>query len=258
MNTSTVLLVDDNQDILNAVRAVLDKHFNVLTAIDGRKALAIIESQKVNCVILDIVMPQMNGLEVLKEIRYAHGELPVIIVTGKSCQKYAECCADLRVGGYILKPFNVEDLIFRITGLIELTRDSSINSDDLGIYIHPKVKEVLDYIHHNYKCSLDRKKLSFQCGISYHHLGAMFKEEVGMALNTYVNMFRIKKSKEFLSDPDKSVCEVMEMAGFNCAQHFFRQFKKHTGVTPLKYRNQMFKNSRHAFFIENLSKDKRL
>jgi len=250
-----VLLVDDNQDILNAVSAVLHKQFNVLTAIDGRKALSIIESQKVSCVVLDIVMPQMNGLEVLKEIRETHGELPVIILTGKSCQEYAEYCADLRVGGYILKPFNIEGLIYRITELIKLTICRPINNDDLGIYRHPKVKEVLEYIHHNYRCSIDRKKLSFQFGISYYHLGALFKEEVGMALNVYVNMFRIKKSKEFLSDPDKSVCEVMELAGFSCAQHFFKQFKKHTGLTPLKYRNKMFKNSRHALFIEKLSKE---
>jgi len=239
MDKQTILLVDDNPNILDATSIHLKKHFKVFKALDGEKALAIMEKHRVDLIMLDIEMPNMNGLELLSKVRYSFGEIPVIIITGRSCKKYAEYCADLRVSGYITKPFNVNELIGKIKTLNNLTTHRLMEiEDDPVIYIHQKVKEALAYIHKHYSGSVKREKLARQLGVSYDYLGELFKKEVGMSLNTYINMFRIEKSKEFLADSDKPVYEIMELAGFNCPQHFFKQFKKYSGITPHEYRTK--------------------
>ena len=110
-----ILVVDDEQQLALAVKIRLQSRgYEVVTAHDGKKALEILEKEKPDMVILDVLMPVMDGYSCLREIniRVGRGKLPVIVLTARDRMK------DLfeleGIEDYIIKPFDHEDLLLRI------------------------------------------------------------------------------------------------------------------------------------------------
>ena len=116
----TVLIVDDEPDMLWFIAQTCQpRGFNTLTAGSGMEALKIVQEcgEKLDLVLLDLKMPGMGGIEVLKSIRKHHPELPVIIVTAVHEKK--EECEKLGVEAFIKKPYSLEDLYNRVEAVIE-------------------------------------------------------------------------------------------------------------------------------------------
>ena len=110
-----ILLADDEQQLALAVKIRLQsKGYEVITATDGRSALALVADAKPDLVILDVIMPVMDGYSCLREIntRFGRGKFPVIILTARDRMK------DLfeleGIEDYVIKPFDHEDLLLRI------------------------------------------------------------------------------------------------------------------------------------------------
>ena len=111
----TVLIVDDEQQLALAIKIRLQsKGFQVTTATDGQQALTLLEQEKPNLVILDVLMPVLDGYSCLREInrRFGRGAIPIIVLTARDRMK------DLfeleGIEDYIIKPFDHEDLLLRI------------------------------------------------------------------------------------------------------------------------------------------------
>lgn len=117
----TVLIVDDNELIRMTLRTVLrNAGLEVVgEAADGEKALAQLELMRINLVCLDVVMPRMNGLEVLAEIRARHPEVKVLMVTGQADRETIQAAISGGAQGIILKPFRekqIHDTLTRVLG----------------------------------------------------------------------------------------------------------------------------------------------
>ena len=119
-NGKKILLVDDEQQLALAIKIRLQSRgFEVKTAGDGRQALELIETEKPDLVILDILMPVMDGYFCLREInqRFGRGRIPVIILTARDRMKEL---FDLEgIDDYIVKPFDHEDLLVRIDRVLK-------------------------------------------------------------------------------------------------------------------------------------------
>ena len=116
----TVLIVDDEADMLWFIAQTCQpRGFNTLTAGSGMEALKIVQEcgEKLDLILLDLKMPGMGGIEVLKSIRKYHPELPVIIVTAVHEKK--EECEKLGVEAFIKKPYSLEELYNRVETVIE-------------------------------------------------------------------------------------------------------------------------------------------
>ncbi|MEW5763011.1 MAG: response regulator [Bacillota bacterium] len=106
-----ILVIDDEEGMCWAVaRALQEEGYFVRTATSGPAGLALLEQDGADLVLLDIRMPRMSGLEVLKRIKHAHPALPVIIMTGFGSMPTALEAIEKGAVGYITKPFNVADL----------------------------------------------------------------------------------------------------------------------------------------------------
>ena len=122
MNTrETIIVVDDNPDIVNIVKAILEgKGYNVLTAYSGAELFACLEQQKPDLIILDIMMPEMDGLQVLTRLKNASetSSIPVILLTAKV--QYEDVLGGYKLGAdyYITKPFTSTQLINGINLLL--------------------------------------------------------------------------------------------------------------------------------------------
>ncbi|MEY4469338.1 MAG: hypothetical protein RLZZ87_662, partial [Actinomycetota bacterium] len=120
-----VLVVDDNQDIRDLVVHILSADgFNVFAAVDGENALAILNSNPVNLVLLDVMMPGKSGLDVLREIRSGSNkkirDIPVMMITAKSSTEDIDKALELGATSYIVKPFRATTIREKVRAILEL------------------------------------------------------------------------------------------------------------------------------------------
>jgi cyclic di-GMP phosphodiesterase len=107
----TVLIVDDEAAPRAALTHILKQDFNILTAEDGRHALAVLNDHGVDLITLDLKLPDTSGSDVLKEIKRTHHEIEVIMVTAYGTLQSAMDCVRHGAAGFLLKPFNASELL---------------------------------------------------------------------------------------------------------------------------------------------------
>ncbi|MBD3949040.1 response regulator transcription factor [Tuanshanicoccus lijuaniae] len=117
--STRILLVDDDREIVGFLKIYLESEdFEVIAAYNGQQALKILETEAVDLVLLDIMMPQMNGLDVLKRMRDAGKSVPVILVSAKSTDHDKIQGLVTGADDYITKPFNTLEVMARIKSLL--------------------------------------------------------------------------------------------------------------------------------------------
>ena len=114
----TVLICDDDRDIRRALRIYLaGAGYQVLEAANGRQALELTASETVHLILLDIMMPEMDGVSTLRALREG-GNIPVILLTAKSEDEDKVMGLDLGADDYVTKPFNAQEVLARVKALL--------------------------------------------------------------------------------------------------------------------------------------------
>ena len=107
-----ILICDDEEGIRESLKLILGDHYEMILAENGEQCLACLKNAKdIGLVLLDIKMPQVNGLDVLKQIKDRHPVIPVIIVTGYKSVETAGQAVRLGASGYIVKPFESDEIL---------------------------------------------------------------------------------------------------------------------------------------------------
>jgi len=117
---TTILLVEDEENLHEALKLNLElEGYQVVSAMDGMQAVKTLQNQYFDLMILDVMLPEMDGIEVLESIRIQNNELPVLILSAKNSS--ADRIMGLKKGAddYLTKPFNLEELLLRVQKLIE-------------------------------------------------------------------------------------------------------------------------------------------
>jgi two-component system OmpR family response regulator len=130
------LVVDDESSISDLVSIALKyEKFEVLTAASGRDAVSVASEFDPDIIILDIMLPDFDGLEVMKRIRSAQKDVPVLFLTAKDDVK--DRIAGLTAGGddYVTKPFSIEELVARIRGIVRRTLVATITHENPEIQV---------------------------------------------------------------------------------------------------------------------------
>jgi len=120
---SRLLVVDDDLDTSVHLKTLLSKEgYEVDVAFDGDEALVKLKSYDPDVIILDLMMPKMNGFDVLKEVREKHKDKwrPVIIISAKTELESLKTCYELEADHYLSKPFTIEDLLRAVKVMISL------------------------------------------------------------------------------------------------------------------------------------------
>ena len=114
-----LLIVDDEMDIREFAKRFFSKrNINVLTASDGIEALETVEREKPDMVLLDITMPRMSGLEVLKRLRANRNDVDVVMVTGASDEESINEANSWGIKGYVHKPLILEELEKKVMSVL--------------------------------------------------------------------------------------------------------------------------------------------
>ena len=114
-----ILIVDDELGPRESLRMILKPHYEVYTAADGREALNILRQTKVDVVTLDLKMPGLSGLDVLREIRKSHTDVEIVIITAYGSPQNVKEANRFGARSFICKPFNSMELINYIHQLFE-------------------------------------------------------------------------------------------------------------------------------------------
>jgi DNA-binding response OmpR family regulator len=140
MKQTTILVVDDDPSIRKFVRANLEaRDYSVLLAADGDEALQIVEKDLPDLIILDIMMPKIDGFEVCRQIR-EWSKIPIIMLSARENETDKVRCLDCGADDYLTKPFSLRELLSRVNAVLRRTRDSlkstansRFQSDDLVV-----------------------------------------------------------------------------------------------------------------------------
>ncbi len=118
MKKTRILVVDDELSIVKLLRTTLEaRGFEVLTALNGAEAIHVFEKELPDLVILDIMMPKMDGFEVCRQLR-EWSQVPVIMLSAKGDEKDKVKCLDIGADDYITKPFGQEELLARVKAVL--------------------------------------------------------------------------------------------------------------------------------------------
>lgn len=114
MERKKILIVDDNREVVSSLAKILEyEGYEIQKAYDGIEALEIITQQKMDLILLDIMMPRMNGISALMKIRTVN-KIPVIILSAKTEESDKVSGLTMGADDYVTKPFHTEELIARL------------------------------------------------------------------------------------------------------------------------------------------------
>ena len=116
-----ILIVEDNKKLLQTIEKELKKHFEVECCEDGEEAFYLIKQGIYDLVVLDLMLPSMNGIEVLKNIRKNYIDTPVLILTAKESLDEKMEAFSMGANDYLTKPFYMEELVARIYAMLRTT-----------------------------------------------------------------------------------------------------------------------------------------
>lgn len=115
-----ILLVEDEEHLLEAIKLNLElEGYHVSTAMDGRKALKLVKEERFNLIILDVMLPEVNGFQVAETVRLENAKTPIMFLTAKNTSEDRISGLKLGADDYLTKPFNLEELILRVGILIK-------------------------------------------------------------------------------------------------------------------------------------------
>lgn len=243
-----ILLIDDEEDILDFLERTLNKNYLILKAFNGKDALDILSKEAVHLIISDIMMPKMDGFNFCKVVKshFEYSHIPIILLTAKNTIQSKVQGLELGADAYIEKPFSKEHLKAQISSLLanrQMIRDYFANSPLVHIrsIAHTKADEhFLEQLNATISkaildMELDVEKLSKMMMMSRVTLYRKIKAISNLTPNEMINIIRLKKAAELLSEGTYKIYEVCAIVGFSSQSNFTRSFLKQFQMTPTEY-----------------------
>ncbi len=244
-NYQTVLVVEDNPEMLTFVARQLSKEYTVLTATNGEEALNVLDGNYVNLVISDVVMPVMDGFELCKTIKSAlnYSHIPVILLTAKTNIQSKIEGMELGADAYIEKPFSVEYLQVCASNLIHnreklrqaFTQSPFVAANTMALTkadeeFIKKLDEVIQVNYNNPEFSMD--DIADKLNMSRSNFYRKIKGVLDLSPNEYLRLERLKKAAQLLKEGESRINEICYMVGFNSPSYFAKCFQKQFGILP--------------------------
>lgn len=246
-----VLVVDDNASIREMLRDLLKDTYDVELAEDGLKGLSKAKEIMPDLVLSDVMMPQVDGYELVKRIRdddqLCH--LPIILLTAKNSKESKLKGYEYGADAYVSKPFNSDILLARIQSLIE-NRKNQQKRFRTNIDIQPSeitftsiderfLNRLVKIVEENISDSeFTVEKLALEYGATPLRLNQKLKALTGQTAKGFIRNIRLKRAAQMLKLGRFSVSDVTYEVGFNDLKYFRNCFKKEFGIPPSHYLKQ--------------------
>lgn len=248
---ATILLVDDDVELLQFEAKFLSERYNVIVAENGVQALEQLKKSNVNLIVTDVMMPEMDGFafteKVKLDIEYSH--IPVILLTAKVMAQAKVQGYELGADAYLEKPFSVEVLLARINNLLqnrEKLRETFLKHPFIGINTVALTKsdeafitKLNEVIHDNLSDSdFNVEDMAERFNMSRASFYRKVKGVLDLTPNEYIRVERLKKAAQLLKDDEHKINEICYMVGFNSPSYFAKCFYQQFGILPKDFQEQ--------------------
>lgn len=241
----TVLIADDNADLLEYMKTSLSSSFRIVTARNGREGYEKAIQIKPDMIVSDVRMPEEDGIAFLERIRSGSGtaNIPFLLLTGES--KRMNISAGLRKGAdaYIVKPFSMDVLRASIESIF-MSRERLLGGNAEYVPSGAQIGEPETLFIQKLYASMDKHladplfhldSLAEEMAMSRTTFYRKMKELVPVTPNDFMKVYRLNRAARMLIDTGCSVGEAAAATGFTSAAYFSRSFKEHFGKTPKEY-----------------------
>ena len=245
-----VLLVDDDFEIVRYIKNELSTWYKFDYAPNGKEALKKLLEGKYDIIVSDIIMPEMDGLSLLKQVKRNPNicEIPVILLTSKN--EVESRLEGLQKGAdaYLSKPFNMRELHVLIDNLVDNVRrlrgkfsgaqkqEEKLEHVELKGNNDQLMERIMKCLNENLSNpDFNVEQLIKEVGISRAHLHRKMKEITGISTGEFIRNLRLEQAARLIREGTVNVTQVAYAVGFSNQAHFSTVFKKHFGVPPSEY-----------------------
>ena len=244
-NQPTILFTDDNDDVCQMARTLLETHYRVLTAPNGVVALQMAELNIPDLVVSDVMMPQMDGLELCSRLKQstATSHIPVILLTAQTLDEQRIAGYEHGADAYITKPFSAPLLLARIHNLLQSRKQlkqvfggaDELAKEEISTPDKEFVSKIRNEIHRNISDNdFGVEQLGAAVDLSRVQLYRKVKALTGLSPVELIRATRVNRARKLIEGGATSVSEVAYQVGFTSPSYFTKCFKDQFGVSPME------------------------
>ena len=250
MKSKVVLIVEDNVELRSFIVQLLSQYFTVIEAENGKIGFEMALHSTPDLILTDVMMPEIDGLALCSNIKSSlqTSHIPVLMLTAKN--NFSDELSALKIGAddYIEKPFDPMALILKVRNVLEtkvnlVSKGNSQQQDHTADSI-----ETLDFLFiQDFKKFIQKEyanadlSVEFLCNEMALSRSQMYKKVIaliGKSPVDYIQEIRMREAMHLIKTTVLSISEISFRVGYNDSRYFSSRFKKHTGLTPLEYRDK--------------------
>lgn len=260
LKSKTILVIDDNPDMVDFIELNLQHKYNILKTLRAKDGYNIAKSKNPDLIISDVMMPEMDGHELCRELKHCNNtmHIPIILLTAQSLDqqklKGVKSGADI----YITKPFEIEYLSTCIENMLKredylssyikriaiISAKTESNKEDNQDTIF--INKVMRFIELNVsEPSLSVENLASDLGISTTHLYRKLKSITGFSTQDLIKKYRLEKAANMLKNNEGNITEIMYAVGFSSLSAFSKAFKSHMHESPSMFQKKHATNNNY-------------
>ena len=251
-----LLIVDDEPIIRRGIKslAILPEIgiSEIFEAGNAEKCLEITDKEQIDIIMLDINMPNTDGLTLAKMLKEKNKNFAIIMVTGYDYFEYMQTAIRLGVDDYLLKPVNKTDIelvLRRMIDKIEKIRlenrllELKVTSENITTGENSSFKAVREYMEeHLFDSDLSLGYMAENLGFNSSYLSGIIKQIYGIPFQEYLTLKRMEQAKILCLSTDMKNYEIAEEIGYEDVNYFTNRFKKTFGITPKQFKQGMKPN----------------
>ncbi len=229
-----ILIVDDDADFRSELKDYLND-YEIVEASCGAEALQILKkAHQVGLVILDVMMPGLSGMDVLREIKNADPAISIVILTGYSSKDVAIEALKAHADDYIEKPLDIH----KIKDIVDRLLENKLEASGIDTQsINGKIEKIKRFTERNCYKKISLRHAAEEVCLSPKYLSRIFKQVTGRSFSDYRLGLKMEKAKHLLLDTGYNINQIADKLAYQNAESFIRIFSKNTGCTPADYRN---------------------
>lgn len=255
----SILVVEDNADLRHYLKGLLGVQWRVRTAENGRQALALAHQQEFDVVLADIMMPEMDGLELLQHFRQdiETSHIPFLLLSARHDTETRILGLTLAADDFLTKPFVPEELLLKLRNVVlsrallkeAVLRELALGDDPadsktvvstqghLSARDHKFLERLESWACQNYmEPQVSILEMAEALAVNERTLQRKIAALMDLTPTQFITHYRLSRAKEALRAPDLTIQEIAFQVGFNSQQSFARAFKQRFGVTPTQMR----------------------
>ena len=249
----TILLVDDNTELLSMLEDIFLPMYNVYTACNGREGLEMAQQIQPDLIVSDVIMPEMSGKDLCYKIKtnVELSHISVVLLTAQTSVEYVVEGLMFGADDYITKPFNIKVLVARCNNLIKNKKrliahyaGKIITESPVAEAINEKDKELLtkcvNIVRENFENpDFDVTALASELCMGRSKLYMQFKQMTGLTPNEFILKVKLDEAMSLLTDhPELNITEISVRLGFSSPRYFSKSFKAFFGIAPQGVRSR--------------------